>query len=318
VSEATACIDIPSGSQRRTDPPRGPGEATHSTPVSKEHTHLRRADSVLLTDWTRRGPHEFLLSAQWPAAADDLPHDARVIAQLIRQSGLVIAHAAYDVPLSHQTLLHDFNYRVTPDFRAAQTALPLTVEVRVPDPKRAGRAVNALTMHIDIFHDGAAVARAEAAFSWVSPAAYRRLRGDHHTVAWAAWDVPEPVDATSVRRTEAVDVVLAPSEFRDRWLLRSDVTNTVLFDHPVDHVPGLVLIEAAQQAAHALGSPAFFEVETVTSHFDRYVEFDEPCWIEAKSASAADATTTTLVTGTQGGQCAFRIELTGRHIGGKH
>lgn len=283
-------------------------------PVPKEHTHLRRAESVLVTDWTRRAPHEFLLSAQWPAATDDLPHDARILAQLIRQSGLAIAHAAYDVPLSHQTLLHDFNYLVTPGFRAAETPLPLTVEVRVPNAELTGRAVKALTMHIDIFHDGAVVARAESAFSWVSPAAYRRLRGDHHTVDWAAWDVPEGVDATSVRRTEAVDVVLAPSEVPDRWLLRNDVTNTLLFDHPVDHVPGLVLIEAAHQATHALGSPAFFEVTAVTSHFDRYVEFDEPCWIEAKSVSTADATMA-LVTGTQGGQCAFRVELTGRRVG---
>ena len=39
-----------------------------------------------------------------------------VLTQTIRQSGLVIAHAAYGVPLSDQTLLNYFDFTVAPGF----------------------------------------------------------------------------------------------------------------------------------------------------------------------------------------------------------
>ncbi|MFD0381589.1 AfsA-related hotdog domain-containing protein [Streptomyces stramineus] len=43
-----------------------------------------------------------------------------------------------------------------------------------------------------------------------------------------------------------------PTSDPRQWLLRHPFANTVLYDHPVDHVPGLVLIEAAHQAVRHL------------------------------------------------------------------
>ncbi|WP_260845011.1 AfsA-related hotdog domain-containing protein [Streptomyces sp. SLBN-31] len=47
------------------------------------------------------------------------------------------------------------------------------------------------------------------------------------------------------------DVVLSPLGQPHRWQLRVDTRHPVLFDHIVDHVPGMLLIEAARQAATA-------------------------------------------------------------------
>ena len=145
------------------------------------------------------------------------------------------------------------------------------------------------------------VARADSEFGWISPRVYRRLRGEHLTVDWNAWPLPAPVDPRTVGRHTPADVVLAAGDRPRHWQLRNDVENVLLYDHPVDHVPGLALMEAARpgrtrRSAH----PARFEATTVTSAFERYAEFDRPCWVEAETLPVGPGEISVLVTADTG------------------
>ncbi|MER5891860.1 ScbA/BarX family gamma-butyrolactone biosynthesis protein [Streptomyces sp. NPDC001876] len=281
--------------------------------VPKEYLHLGRDTAVFVTGWRRLDDGEFALTALWPSPGDGLRYDPRVLTQTIRQSGLAIAHAAYGVPLSHHTLLHHFDFTVVPGFRVSPGRPSiLGVEVSVAEPKRNRRTVSSLGVDIRLFHDNIMVARADSEFGWISPAAYRRLRGEHLTAGWNEWPLPAPAEPRTVGRTRATDVVLAPGERPDQWQLRHDTESFLLYDHPVDHVPGLVLMEAAHQAALALLHPLPFEPTAVASTFERYVEFDRPCWIGAEAVPApGPGQSAVLVTGTQDGQTVFRGRLSG-------
>lgn len=281
--------------------------------VPKEYAHLHDESSVVVTGWTRHDDAVYTLTAQWPTPTVEGPYDPRVLAQTIRQSGLVIVHAEYGVPLTHQTLLYDFNYTVHPDFRVSPAEPPaLDIEVRATETRRSGRVISALRMDIRIRQGGVTVARADTEFGWVSPAAYRRLRGEHLAVDWGSWTVPEPVAPHMVGRTDPVDVFLAAGDRPGRWQLRNDIGNRLLFDHPVDHVPGLVLIEAAYQAAHAAAAPAHFVPTDLASSYERYVEFNEPCWLQTELIPfPASGRLTVRVIGLQGGQRVFRVDLSG-------
>ncbi|MEU9351508.1 ScbA/BarX family gamma-butyrolactone biosynthesis protein [Streptomyces griseoloalbus] len=280
--------------------------------VPKELVHLRDPQRVLITDWRRSGADTFLLRAQWPAHTGSWPYDPRLLTQTIRQSGLTVAHAEYQVPLTHQTTLREFHYTVNPDFRVHPGEAPLfEVEVSVPRHGQTGRTARALPMDMRVFREGALVAGAQSDFSWVSPPAYRRLRGERVTVDWGNWPLPAPLDPASVGRAAASDVVLSPTGEPLRWLLRSDIANTHLLDHPVDHVPGLGLIEAAVQAAQATVQPGVFHPTAVDTEFERYVEFDVACLVEAEPLHKGPDTLVVRITGTQSGHTAFRSELTG-------
>lgn len=63
-------------------------------------------------------------------------------------------------------------------------------------------------------------------------------------------------------------------------MLRVDPTHPVLFDHAVDHVPGMLLLEAARQAAHSVGDGASAVIGMRTD-FARYVELDAPAVVLA-------------------------------------
>ncbi|HWU09123.1 MAG TPA: ScbA/BarX family gamma-butyrolactone biosynthesis protein [Streptomyces sp.] len=277
------------------------------------YTHLKRDESIFVIGWERSGADEFTLDIRWPATRGDLAYDPRVLAQTIRQSGLVIAHAEYHVPLDHQTVLKTLDFTLSPGFRVpgGQTS-DLRVELEVSKPRRGGRAPNALRMRLHILHGDVTVTRVDSEFGWISPTAYPRVRGEYTSVDWAGWPVPASVAPEFVGRPDTVDVVLSPSEEPDRWLLRNDVANTLLFDHPVDHVPGLVLLEAAQQAAQAFVAPVPFALDSVSTRYAHYVEFDQPCWIEAEAlATPAPDRLSLRVRGVQNGRTMFTVDLGG-------
>jgi hypothetical protein len=108
-----------------------------------------------------------------------------------------------------------------------------------------------------------------------------------------------------------MDVVLSPVGEPDRWQLRVDTRHPVLFDHMVDHVPGMLLLEAARQAAAATLGHACLPL-AVASEFLRYVELDAPCAIEAclVAGTGEEGARTVLVTGRQGGATVCRCTVT--------
>ncbi|MFG2557041.1 ScbA/BarX family gamma-butyrolactone biosynthesis protein [Streptomyces sp. NPDC048581] len=275
------------------------------------YTHLKHTESVLIHSWRRVSENSFTLRLNWPAAPHGQPYDPRLLTQTIRQSGLTIAHAEYEVPLEHHTLLNSLDLTVAPDFRVSDTGpSTLVVDITVSPGKSGRRAAHTMHMEIRTSPGGEPVARADTEFAWISPAAYRRVRGDHLIVDWGDWPLPAPVDAALVGRSRAADVVLAPTAVPHRWQLRNDVSNVLLFDHPVDHVPGLVLWEAAHQAAQAVLAPIASLPVSVTTTFSRYVEFEEPCLIDARVLGpVGPGEFAVRVTGAQADAPAFTADI---------
>ncbi|MFI5680992.1 ScbA/BarX family gamma-butyrolactone biosynthesis protein [Streptomyces cellulosae] len=287
-------------------PGYSPVDKVREEGVPKEYVHLHREESVLVTGWFPGEADQYTVTARWPAAGEGF-RGPLLLTQTIRQSCLVIAHAERSVPLSHQTLMEQMDFSVARGYRVPRNR-PIDLAVNVSCRKTGHRSMR---MELTLLHDGHLVAESVVSFSWIAPAVYRRLRGEHLQVAWGEAPVPEPVDAYTVGCVHESDVVLAPADRPGRWQLRMDVRNAALYDHPVDHVPALALIEAARQAAQGVTGPDRpFPLTGVSSSYMHYVEFDAPCWIEAAIAPAAgDGLTRVEVTGVQQGRTAFTIIL---------
>jgi 2-oxo-3-(phosphooxy)propyl 3-oxoalkanoate synthase len=76
------------------------------------------------------------------------------------------------------------------------------------------------------------------------------------------------------------EVVLATADEPGRWQLRVLTSSPWLFDHPVDHIPGMLLMEAARQCGNlsAYGSPT--QLVRMDAEFERYLDLDAPSWVE--------------------------------------
>ncbi|MGV9566841.1 ScbA/BarX family gamma-butyrolactone biosynthesis protein [Streptomyces sp. NPDC003480] len=299
--------------------PRDVTEPEWSGDIPIDHLHLTHRPSVHLTRWARTGPASFRFTAAWPEARGGRTPartvhagaDPLLVTATHRQAGLLIAHSAYGVPRTEETLLHNLDLTVDPD-RPLPAHGPVALDVVAHCAEtghRRGRPAG-LRVESEIRHAGVPLARVVSDFSWMSRAVYRRLRGDKADAAWGTAP-PPAVDPASVGRATTRDVVLAPAA-PGRWRLRNETRNLLLFDHRVDHVPGLVLVEAAQQAARALAGPKFRPV-SAANFFENYVELDEPCLIEATARPADGSGAVTVdVVGRQAAQVCFRSAVSGR------
>jgi hypothetical protein len=292
------------------------GSLTRTVP--REYVHRSAVAEVLLTGWEATDAGLFTLQAQWPRshvfydAGASGGHDPLLVAETIRQSGLLVAHAGFGVPLRHCFLMHDLSFASDPA-RMAVGGVPtdVTVEFRCADLKRRGNSLSSMRYETVLRRGADTLATGGASFTCMAPPSYRRIRGAA-AANQAAVEPPEPVEPAAVGRGCATDVVLSPIGAGARWHLRVDARHPVLFDHPVDHVPGMLLLEAARQATAAvLGRPSP-AVLGIAADFTRFAELNRPCLIEAchLPATGQDSTGPVLVTGSQDGQPVFSAQVT--------
>ncbi|WP_282700389.1 ScbA/BarX family gamma-butyrolactone biosynthesis protein [Streptomyces sp. CC219B] len=264
--------------------------------VPRQLVHRAAVAETFLTGWRRTGPDLFGVSAQWPRAhqlhvsADRSAHEPLLVAETVRQCGALLAHTEYEVPLGHQFVLQELRLSTRPEHLAvgpvpAEPELAIAVfDIR----RRAGRP-HAIRYNADVRLGGARVATAHVAVSWTGPSVYRRLRGGRTPANVSALPLPPALPPEAVDRALPADVVLAPPDRPGRWQLRVDTAHPVFFDHPLDHVPGMLLLEAARQAA---GAACAGERTPVSFHasFHRYAELDLPTWVEAETGADGEVT----------------------------
>ncbi|MFI1888403.1 ScbA/BarX family gamma-butyrolactone biosynthesis protein [Streptomyces jumonjinensis] len=268
------------------------GQPNLTTTVPREYVHRAAVSEVFLTrwePWEPGGADCFTVTAQWPRGhALFTPsggyQDPLLLAESVRQTGTLLAHAEYGVAFGHQFLMRSLSFSAAPGALTTGPA-PTEVELRVTCHdmvRRAGRLAG-MSYRVTLVRDGVRAATAEAAFSCASPSVYRRLRGERSTTT--TLPVPPGIPPAVVGRADPRDVVLAaagPHRRHHQWQFRVDTSHPILFDHPVDHVPGMALIESARQAAHAAtGLPDALPV-VLDSTFERYADLDAPCWIDAQ------------------------------------
>ncbi|MET9799697.1 ScbA/BarX family gamma-butyrolactone biosynthesis protein [Streptomyces sp. NPDC006368] len=299
-----------------------------TTTVPRGYVHRASVAEVLLTGWEADTSAQaattasaglsdsFVVRAQWPRshalfAPAGGHQDPLLLVESIRQAGILLAHAEYDVPFGHQFLMWDLSFTATASaFATGSTPTDVELHAVCHDIVRRGRSLAGMRYDLTVRRDGLPVATGGARFSCTSPAVHRRLRGERPTRTGRA--LPEPIDPAEVGHTDRQHVLLAaPAANRGtRWELRVDTDHPVLSDHPVDHVPGMVLIEAARQAARAATRQPDALLVGLDSTFTRYAELDAPCWIQARvEPTEADEDLRAHVHGTQWGERVFAVDL---------
>ncbi|WP_407549313.1 ScbA/BarX family gamma-butyrolactone biosynthesis protein [Streptomyces sp. Pv4-95] len=279
---------------RRSAPGNRPPELT--TTVPREYVHRTAVSEVFLTNWRREGAGCWTVSAQWPRAHSFYGpvnglHDPMLVIETVRQAGILLSHVAHNVPLDHPIIWQRVRCDLSPQaLRTAETPAEVTLHVTDHEVVRRGKRLISARQEFRIRCDGADLAIAALDFSCHSPAVYRRLRGEYSNLALAnarKLPVPEAVAPQVVARDRTRDVVLSPTSRPDHWQLRVDTSHPVLFDHPVDHAPGMLMVEAARQAAQA-ATPGFALPITLECAFERYAEMDAPSWVRARTTARGD------------------------------
>ncbi|MFD3732444.1 ScbA/BarX family gamma-butyrolactone biosynthesis protein [Streptomyces sp. NPDC058632] len=291
------------------------------TRVTAELAHRTRATDVFPTEWVRLSDRDFRVTAHWPAdhsffgPVDDLHQDPMIVAETLRQTTMALAHAEFGAPLDTHFVMWDLGISTAPsELLLANAAEPVTVDVVCSEVRRRGRGLSSMRTVMEFHRAGRLVARGTGSMGCTSPAAYRRLRAGQPAGLYNAIPPLPPVPHELVGRHRAEDVVLARSDRPGTWLLRVDTGHPVLFARPNDHVPGMVLFEAARQAATAATGGRVFLPSDLASSFSRYTELDSPCLLETEVYDKGNGNgngndVTVRVRGLQNGEPVFTVTL---------
>ncbi|GGK00528.1 adhesin [Streptomyces camponoticapitis] len=236
----------------------GASRLSWSRTVPRELVHRRSAAEVLLTDvrpGKRRGV--FDAAASWPRSHPTFPRDGAdlhsplIVVETLRQLGIYLPLRHYAVPPESRLLITDLFFRIDPERepRATSNSTDVTCRAQVTDIRRGeDGTVTGLRTEISVRSGSGVFARAGGGARFLSPEQYAAIRG-----AGAAALPPAPTrpgnrsDIGRLGVTDARDVMIAVDGGAVR-LRPADPRHPFFFDHPSDHVPGMVLLEAARQA----------------------------------------------------------------------
>ncbi|MFI5736620.1 ScbA/BarX family gamma-butyrolactone biosynthesis protein [Kribbella sp. NPDC051587] len=251
-----------------------------------------KSEEALVTDWRELPDLVQEVVTTWPqshAFYTEGDHFTPLLfTESLRQALALLSHRVHSIPLGHRLGWEQISSWILPTALDVQgSARKVTLLVSHPSVTRRRMGSVYLVSRIDAVSDGRRIGGAEVRYSAHPPAIYDRLRGPYSSAKDAfskAIALTPPVDPALVGRSSTRNVVLTPLNQPLSWQLRVDTTHSVLFDHPHDHVPGMVLLEAAAQAAQA-SLPTPVATTRFDTQFLRYVEFDQPCHVTATPAA---------------------------------
>jgi hypothetical protein len=302
-----------------------------STALDPALVHRRHSGEVFLADARAVGDGAFVAAALAPTGhpqyagltgAVGRPADLLALLECCRQAETYAAHAFFGVPRDCAFVLRDWSAELSTDPVRGPAAGPaeLLITAVAEDSRAPGGAVSTLAYEFGLWSAGARVGTVRMSVGYLGPRVYGALRARRRggpprfSDASAAQVGGRPVEPAEVGRLRATDTVLldpapdlpvgrAPVTAR----LRVPVENTSYFDHPHDHVPGMVLAEAARQLATLAaarwgdGAPERTALTALDSSFTAYAELDAPIVLTATLAAAngpaapADGSTRTAV-----------------------
>jgi 2-oxo-3-(phosphooxy)propyl 3-oxoalkanoate synthase len=287
-----------------------------SATVARHLVHRLAVSEVLLTDWCRIGTDAFVCAAQWSRSHSfyrvrDGRHDPLLLAETIRQVGLLLCHEAYQVPPEHRFLMDRMTYVADLDGLAVG-AVPteIVLAVRAQELRRRTRSASAVRFDVEFLRDEAPIGRGIGWVRCVEPLLYQRIRSPQCPPATVRNQQPPPVPPAQVGVVVAEDVVLGQCRQPGQWPLRILTEHPVLFDHPLDHVPGMLVLEGMRQASRvALGWPAA-QLTTCDIGFSRFIELGEPSSVRATVRQRSAVSASVLMVLAQAGHAAAQGTVT--------
>lgn len=248
---------------------------------------------VLITDWRQLSPDTFRLGAQWPrghhfyAPVAGVWYDPLLTAESLRQASVLIGQTYYGVPADHHVTLTELEFEIVPgSLLLGSRPAEMRLEFTATEVRRRRGTLTALTLEAELLRGGDFAGAGRVTLRVSDPGDPAAGEGGGYP------PLPEPVPPAIVGRLDEHDVVLGVPGAGSRglsWDLRIDPGHPVLFDHPTADVPGMVLLEAARQAAQAACAPYRVLPVELRSAFHHPVALATPCHISATRLPAQDA-----------------------------
>jgi hypothetical protein len=268
--------------------------------VSRDLVHRKALAEVLIADTVEVADDEFLLGTQLPRAHSLWSdrrhpyHDPLITIEVCRQACLAIPQRYYQVGPDWQFISTHIDFGVVnlDAFTDSEESPPEGIMRARFSNKRERRGVLCgITVQSELTIDGMSGATVDGDLMFFPKTTYQRLRAQQRKskpLEGRSWPtVPEPIAPARVGRILDRNVTISESTIpavadERRYLARVDRRHPAFFDHPLDHVPGALVIEVYRQAAIATatssgeGTAAEAVVTRCDVHLSDFAELEAP------------------------------------------
>lgn len=293
---------------------------TTSTRLSYEQTvprhlvHKAAVAEVFVTDFARIGVDAFAIGIQWPRSHSFYRHhnahyDRFLAVESARQAAECVAHAMYNMPTTTKYLMRSLSIsfkagglRVTDRPADVYLSMDVTPEWRRDDSMSAFAVRAQFSSGEDTFAHG------QGAGLCLSARAYSRIRDAAESSSRIRSARNDTVEPSRVGHECPGNVLIGERSFEGLWPVRMAVNNAVLFDHPSDHAPGMLLAEAIRQAARAQSGIPAADIAELSIQFPRFTELNAPAHISLV-ASADNAVSSFFARVLQNGETTAAAKI---------
>lgn len=260
--------------------------------------HRGNPGEAFLTDVIPTGSHDFVAGAVLPArhphyrghTGPSRARDPLLLLECARQAETYAAHAQFGVEPDTRFVLRNWSAELAPCGLAPDGPTELTMTAVTRNHKLMRDRIRGQDYEVVFWEAGTRVGVVRMEVGYVSATAYSVLRSRKHNGPLPSSDdlgptSGTPVDPARVGRLRATDSVLLDVESDDHLVtaqLRIPTENPSLLDHAQDHIPAMVLMEAARQlatlATHEWGgaAPDRTTLVSMRASFAAYAELTEP------------------------------------------
>ncbi|ARP71430.1 gamma-butyrolactone biosynthesis protein [Streptomyces pluripotens] len=235
---------------------------TFDRTVPRQLVHRASVTEVFLTDGAQVASGRFLVGAQWPRH-HSLYHpdqsgrcDFMLLAETVRQAGIFLMHRFYDVPLGRHFVFKSLDLHIDDldALRVGDTPLGAVLDVSVTATGRPDGSRFDAQLDVTIEVGGQPCARSSVAVVMVDARRYEVVRHRGRDLTDVATVTPPATCSAApvIAGRQDANVLLRTAADADSttWLLHVDLQHPGYFEHPSDHVPGMMLLEAFRQAGH--------------------------------------------------------------------
>lgn len=242
-------------------------ECSFGSTVSKELVHRAAVSEVFLTDIKQVTKDQFYTGAHLPRTHfyyNDDPsrthYENTLLLEVCRQSTIIVSHNYYDAPLDAKFIFNEAKFHIVDNEALLINDTPsyALTEIDVISTEERNGRVNGLTFEMRIYIDGKLAATKLMDITWLSKAIWAKMRSKALKLAEKYSEITFTKDSNLlelthiVGRTNPENVVLHSVENQNGKYVSAIHVNKAhpaMFDHPLDHVPGMLLIEAFRQMA---------------------------------------------------------------------
>ncbi|MET9490451.1 AfsA-related hotdog domain-containing protein [Nocardia sp. NPDC006630] len=239
---------------------------SYRSSIPREDVHRAAICEVFLTDIVCDRYPKFRLGAQLPRVHSyysdhdcvEQRYDPLLLLETFRQASILIAHRYVQAPPDSAFIFNIGELRIVSLDALAIGPRPAdgVLDAEIVEEKTRDGVIVGITLKMTLSLDNRPAAEMDMVIQWMPRAAWARLRTKGRAALALepvrAYGLDTRIDPREVARRLTGNVLIAGFEVHDNAIstrILVDEDHPALFDHPLDHVPGVLVFEAVRQSA---------------------------------------------------------------------